>query len=206
MLHAGHIGALELRDSGGGNVRLRGTFPYGKLATLSDGGRNGGRPRKEKFAPDAFAYNVNNSDVDILFLAGHRFDRPLASRAAGTLELQDTDAALIMLATITPQVQETSWARDFLAAFSAGLVMGLSPGFRLPPQRTVPNAETVEEEDPSLGDALIRTVFAALLYEISAVTKPAYEDATIEARNWTPGQASPQSVTGAVQVARRWRA
>lgn len=186
MFWGAHDGSLELRKSGGGAVRLRGSVPYGKMTTLSDGGRNGGRPRKEQFAPRAFAYNVERDDIDIMFLSGHRYDKPLASRAAGTLSLRDTDAALLMEATITPEIQETSWARDFLAAFSAGLVLGLSPGFRLPPPRAVPDAEIITEEDPAKGDALIRTVTAALLWELSAVTKAQYEDARIEARNWTP--------------------
>lgn len=203
MLHGAHIGGLEVRKTGGGSVRLRGSFPYGSLATLSDGGRNGGRPRKEQFAPRAFAYNVEREDVDIMFLSGHRFDKPLASRKAGTLDLRDTDEALLMEATITPEIQETTWARDFLAAFGAGLVLGLSPGFRIPPQKTVPNAETVEEEDPAQGNALIRTISAALLWELSAVTKPAYDDAQISARNWKPEQ-----LAGAPDLARalnRWR-
>jgi len=184
MLWAGHSGGLEIRRKSGGGVSIAGRFPYNSLATLSDGGRNGGRPKKEQFAPGAFAYNVDKPDVDILFLSGHRFDKPLASRAAGTLNLTDTDAALIMEAEITPQIQETSWARDFLAAFDAGLVVGLSPGFRLPPQRTVSDAEKITQEDPKKGNAVIRTITAALLFELSAVTRAAYPEAQLAARSW----------------------
>ncbi|WP_370576484.1 HK97 family phage prohead protease [Paracoccus sp. MC1854] len=50
----------------------------------------------------------------------------------------------------------------------------------------MPDAEKVEEEDPSLGTAIIRTIFAALLYEMSVVTRPAYPETQSEARNWTP--------------------
>jgi len=206
MLEGAHLGGLEVRKTGGGSVRLRGSFPYGKLATISDGGRNGGRPRKEQFAPGAFSYAIEDDERDILFLSGHRFDKPLASRKAGTLQLEDTPEALIMEAEITPEVQRTSWALDFLAAFAAGLVIGLSPGFRLPPQDTVPDAELIEEEDESLGNALIRTVFAAILFELSAVTKPAYEEAQISARNWAPtagGVLTPRP--GLVHPASRWR-
>lgn len=203
MLWGGHLGGLEVRKTGGGAVRLRGSFPYGKTATLSDGGRNGGRPKKEMFAPRAFSYNVEREDVDILFLSGHRYDKPLASRAAGTLDLRDTDEALLIEATLTPEIQATTWAADFLNAFNAGLVMGLSPGFRLPPQGTVPDAEEVEEEDPSEGNAIIRTIKEALLFEVSAVTKPAYSEAQIEARNW---QVSQQVGRGQlVRHLRRWR-
>ncbi|MGO4843074.1 HK97 family phage prohead protease, partial [Rhizobiaceae sp. 2RAB30] len=72
--------------------------------------------------------------------------------------------------------------------FAAGLIVGLSPGFRIPPPAAVPteDAEKVEEEDPSEGRALIRTIFQALLFELSVVTAAAYLEAQVEARNWTP--------------------
>ncbi|MEQ8400698.1 MAG: HK97 family phage prohead protease [Roseitalea porphyridii] len=204
MLFAATGGDLELRRRAGGGFKLRGRFPYGKTATLSDGGRNGGRPRKERFAPKAFEYNVSRDDVNIHFLSGHRYDKPLASRKARTLELNDTDDALEFDATITPEIEQTTWGRDFLSAFAAGLVTGLSPGFRLPPQRTVPNAETVEDEDPSDGNAIIRTINAALLFELSAVTQPAYDEAQIEARNWKVSGV-PTGATSRVDHLRRWR-
>jgi HK97 family phage prohead protease len=186
LLWGAHDGGLELRRDGRGKgKRLRGRFPYGKRAVLSDGGKTG-RPRKEVIAPRAFAYRVDRPGEDIHFLVGHDYDRPLASRGADTLSLQDTAEALTFDALITVEMQETTWAADFLRSFAAGLILGLSPGFRIPPPRTVPDAETVEEEDPREGDALIRTIFAALLYELSAVTVPAYKDAGIEERNWIP--------------------
>lgn len=186
MLWGGHdSGALELRKRASGAMALRGRFPYGKAAVLSDGGRKG-RPRKEVIAPRAFAYRVNKPEEDIHLLVGHSYDRPLASKSAGTLSFTDTDEALIFDAELTPEVQRTTWAQDFLAAFAAGLIMGLSPGFRIPPERAVEEAERIEEEDPEEGMALIRTIFAALLYEISLVTRPAYPETQIEARNWTP--------------------
>jgi len=200
MLFGAQSGGLELRKTGGGSFRLRGSFPYNSLATLSDGGRNGGRPKKEQFAPGAFSYNLENN-TDILFLSGHRFDKPLASVAAGTLSLKDTEAALLMDAEITPQMRETSWTRDFLAAFDAGLVVGLSPGFRIPPQRTVANAEKITQEDPKKGNAVIRTINAALLFELSAVTRAAYPEAQISARSW----AVPERISGTLHM-QRWRA
>lgn len=189
MLWGSHSGGLELRKRASGAMALHGRFPYGKRAVLSDGGRTG-RPRKEVIAPRAFAYRVERPEEDIHFLVGHSYDRPLASRGAGTLNLTDTDDALLFEALISEEMQEVSYVRDFLAGLAAGLIMGLSPGFRIPPQRAVEDAETVEDEgyDPESGahNAIIRTVHQALLYEVSAVTRPAYEDAQIEERNWTP--------------------
>jgi HK97 family phage prohead protease len=209
MLWGGNNGGLELRRSGDGSTRLQGRFPYGKRAVLSDGGRTG-RPKKEVIAPRAFGYRVDKPDEDIHLLAGHSYDKPLASRGAGTLKLTDTDEALIFEAIIKPEMQEVSYVRDVLAAVSAGLIGGISPGFRIPPKRAVAEAEKVEDEEdaPEEGKhrAIIRTVMQALLYELSLVTRPAYPDTQIEARNWN-GPA-PTAVFGTYGVGaslKRWR-
>ncbi len=185
MIYGGaNPGGLELRAARDGSRRLTGRFPYGSLAVLSDGGKNG-RPKKEQFAPKAFAYRVDDPKADIHLLVGHDYDRPLASRGAGTFHLRDTDGALTFEATISPEMLEVGYVRDLLAQFAAGLIGGISPGFRIPPERTVPNAEQVTQEDPRQGTALIRTVLAALLYEISLVTVPAYKETEVEARDWS---------------------
>ncbi len=194
-------GSLEVRKDHSGRRRLRGSFPYGATATLSDGGRNGGRPRKERFKSKAFAYRVNRSEKEIHLLVGHDYDRPLASRLTGGLKLTDTAEALQFEAVIDPAIAETSYGRDVLAQVATGLAFGISPGFRIPPQRTVPDAlkdaesdeaeaERLDDEDPAEGIAIIRTISAALLYEISIVTRPAYKETTVQevrsARVWTP--------------------
>jgi HK97 family phage prohead protease len=187
MLWGSHSGGLELRRADGA-TRLRGRFPYGKRAVLSDGGRTG-RPKKEVIAPRALAYRIEDPKEDIHLLVGHSYDRPLASRGAGTLALKDADDALTFEATITPEMQEVSWVRDILASIAAGLIIGISPGFRIPPKRAVPEAEKVEDEghDPDNGmhNAIIRTILAALLYELSLVTRPAYPETQVEQRNWS---------------------
>lgn len=207
---------LEERAARSRKRRVKGRFPYNKRATLSDGGRTG-KPRKEVFAPRAFAYNVNRQEVDIRLLVGHDYGRPLASRGAGTLSLTDDDEALSFEAIITEELQEASWVRDFFAGFAAGLIRGLSPGFRIPPRRAVPNAERVDEEDPAEGFALIRTIFQALLFELSVVTAAAYQEAALEAeddegeesRSWTPTSGGvlvpPGHGTGVHRVMNRWR-
>ena len=201
MLIGANSGALELREASGGGARLRGRFPYGMRAVLSDGGRTG-RPRKEVIAPGAFAYRIDRPDEDIHFLVGHSYDRPLASRSAGSLEVHSDEEAVTFDAEISHEMAEVSFVRDFLGALAAGLIMGVSPGFRIPPKRTVPNAESVAEEDPSEGTAIIRTVHDALLYELSAVTRPAYPEAQIEARHW---ETSSHQQTH-VKHLKRWRA
>ncbi|MEM9899909.1 MAG: HK97 family phage prohead protease [Pseudomonadota bacterium] len=178
MEAAAHLGSLELRRSGGGDVRLRGRFPYGKRAVLGAGG-NGRRPKKEEFAPRAFSYAIEESR-EVHFLLGHSFDRPLASRKSGTLTLEDTDEALTFSALLTPEIQRASWVQDFLAGLAAGLIIGISPGFRIPPPEAVADAEETVEEDPAEGNALIRIIRAAVLFEISAVSRPAYDETELE--------------------------
>ena len=204
MLHGGPLGELELRRAGDGSVRLAGSFPYNRPAILSDGGRSGGRPQKEVIARGAFNYTINEPDIDIHFLAGHSFDKVLASKKSGTLTFRDTPGALLLTATITPAILRASYASDAIAQVEAGLATGLSPGFRLPPPAAVPaeQAEKVEEEDPKLGRAIIRTVLAAILVEMSLVTRPAYADATVEARNWKPTETPDAGVRRFL----RWRA
>ncbi|WP_080581810.1 HK97 family phage prohead protease [Sinorhizobium fredii] len=205
---------LEERAAKSRSRRLRGRFPYKKRAILSDGGRTG-RPRKEEFAPRAFAYNVEHEEVDIRLLVGHDFGKPLASRAAGTLELKDSDEALTFDATITEEMQGVSWYQDFIRAFDSRLIRGVSPGFRIPPERAVPKAEIIiQEEDEGPGSenrgAIIRMILAALLYELSLVTAPAYDEAEVEARNWNvtdSGLLVPEAPdAGLKRTLSRWRA
>jgi HK97 family phage prohead protease len=213
MLFGYHAGELEVRRAADGGAELRGAFPYGERAILSDGGRTG-RPQKEVIAPRAFAYRVERPDENIHLLVGHSYDQPLASKETGTLKLRDTDKALLFEATITPAIAATTHALDILALIRSGLAKGISPGFRIPPRRAVPAhlAEEIEEEpddgeldadgNPRRG-AIIRTVKQALLFELSVVTRPAYEKAQLEARDWTlasSGLAVPRP-----SALRRWR-
>lgn len=204
MLWGGSEGGLELRRAGDGSATLTGRFPYNKPAVLSDGGQTG-RPRKEVIASRAFGFRVADLTEDIHFLVGHDYGKPLASRAAGTLKLTDGDDALNFSAILTPEIQRTTWGADFLAAMAAGLIGGISPGFRIPPKRAVAEAEKVEDEDPKLGTAIIRTVLAALLYELSAVTRPAYPETQIEARSWKPEyRITDESNAGLARLLHRW--
>lgn len=211
MLWAGHAGGLEIRKRSSGALALSGRFPYGKPAVLSDGGRNG-RPRKEVIAPRAFDYRIktpseHGGKKDIHLLVGHDYGKPLASVRSDTLEIASTAEAVTFTAEIAEDMQDVSYVRDALAAISAGLAVGISPGFRLPPKRRVAEPEKVEDEgsDPENGafNAIIRTVTAALLYELSIVTRPAYPDTQLEARNWTPGRDHPSA--GLHRTLSHWR-
>jgi len=201
------LGELELRQGGGGKRRIVGRFPYGSLATLSDGGRSG-RPRKESFGPRAFSWRVEQPGEEIHLLAGHSYDAPLASKNNGTLHLRDSNEALVFEADIAPELERAPYFENLLAKLLAGLVKGLSPGFRLPPERVIRRelAEKFEEEeiDPAKGQhgAIIRRIFSALLYELSLVAVPAYAESEVAARH---GLIVPQRPAPMAHL-RRWRA
>lgn len=182
MLWGGHAGSLELRSDGGA-TRLMARFPYGRETEIAAG-------RHEVIASRAFRDRIDAGE-DIHLLAGHDFNRPLASRAAGNLKLTDGDDALVIEAEIDGG---TTWARDFLAANAAGLIRGLSPGFRVRP-----GGERIERR----ASGVLRTIASADLFELSAVTRPAYPDAQIEARDWQPvGDIAARLVA---QHLKRWR-
>lgn len=169
--------ALELRSAGKSPV-IRGLFPYGALAVMSDRGA----VRKERFARGAFRFALNDEpDREINMLVGHSFDKPLASRQNGSLVLRDSDDALTFEATIEPDLLDVTHVRDALAMLAAGLVKGISPGFRVPPKDVVPDAERLDPE-PGNKAVLIRTLLAVVLYELSLVTRPAYPDSQAELR------------------------
>ncbi len=180
---------LELRRQSNGGARLKGRFPYNSTAVLSDGGRSG-RPKKERFKSRAFRYRIETPSEhdgrpkDIHLLSGHDYGKPLASVRSGTLNLNDADDALTFDAYITPEIADTQHGGDTLALIMAGLAVGISPGFRMPPQRRVPEPEIIEDEgfNEQAGEfnAVIRTVVDALLYELSIVTRPAFAQSSIE--------------------------
>jgi len=178
MLYAAPV-TFEVRQEGGA-THLRGAFPYNSETTLGDG-------RRERFSPGAFKVGRN-----VFLLADHNPNMPLASTEAGSLTLRDADDALHIEARVAAT---TSWARDTLAALADGLKKGLSPGFRV---------QTGGDIVTRSAEGLLRTVTAADLFEISLVTRPAYDAAQIAARSWQLAiNESPDA--GLLRTLNRWR-
>jgi HK97 family phage prohead protease len=193
MLWGGSIGGLDVRTSADGSTVLQGRFPY-SVSTVLQGGRD---RRREVFEARAFGASLADGG-DIHLLVHHDFDKPLASRASGSLTIEDTDTALIFEARIAPEMRSVSHVQDFLGTLAAGLVGGISPGFR------VPKGGDLVKRD---GEGLMRVVRSADLVEISAVTKPAYPAAQIEARSWDiPKHDVENAKSGLHRTLNRWRA
>ena len=184
-------GELEIRARGG-RRRLRGRFPYRSTATIADRGAI----RKERFEPRAFRFAVEADDREIHLLRGHSFDQPLASKRGGTLILDDTDDALAFEATLPDAGDMPSYMADAVRMIGAGLMVGVSPGFRVPPPEAVQDAETLEPEAGNPG-VQVRVIREAVLTELSIVTRPAYPETAVATRAAAPGADA--------ATVRRWR-
>ena len=172
-------GDLEIRQVGGVS-RIVGAFPYNTLATVSDRGS----VRKESIASRAFSFAINDPERRIDFLVGHDFGKPIASRAAGTLDIEDTADAVNFAATLPSAELSPSWILDAEKAIANRTMTGLSPGFRVPPRSVVPGAEELVPEPGNPG-VQIRRINEAVLRELSVVTSGAYFDAAVELRDDT---------------------
>ena len=187
---------LELRARG---RSLSGTFPYNSLATRSDRGT----VRKERFGARAFGYAIDEGR-EINLLDGHDLAKPLASRKAGTLELTDGDDALRFVATLPEPEDQPTYMVDFVKRYRAGLVDGISPGFRVPPRGVVPDAEELVPE-PGNPAVKIRHIRQAVLFELSLVTRAAYPDTELDLRADAQPELDPQPVReGSGRLWRPW--
>ena len=200
-------GELELRASG---RRLAGRFPYSqksgdRQATVM----NRGRVRKERIGPDAFGWQirefaklqdelastitsaVDEARVQILrqelerrnihVLAGHSYDRPMGDMLRSGARVTSTREALEFEVELPPDGDQPGYMRDAIAMIRAGLIGGISPGFRVPPRSVVPDGERLE---PEIGNAAIqvRVIENAVLSELSIVTRPAYTETDVDVR------------------------
>ena len=200
-------GELELRQSG---RRLAGRFPYSqksgdRMATVM----NRGRVRKERIAPDAFGWQirefeklqgelsqaigdaVDEARVQVLrqeierrnihVLAGHSYDRPMGDMLRSGARVQSTREAVEFEIELPDESNQPSYMRDAVAMVRAGLIGGISPGFRVPPRAVVPNGERLEPE-PGNPAVQVRVIENAVLSELSIVTRPAYSETDIDVR------------------------
>ena len=74
-----------------------------------------------------------------------------------------------------------SYMVDTVRMVESGLAGGVSPGFRVPLASVVKGAETFEAEPGNPG-VQVRVINAAVLHELSIVTRPAYSETAIDAR------------------------
>lgn len=119
----------------------------------------------ERVAPGAFSDAIRTCDVRALF--NHDANFVIGRNKSGTLTLDEDTRGLVWRA----QPPATSWARDLAVSIDRGDISGCSFSF-------VP----IEEEWDYSGDMPMRTLMRVDLYDVSAVTYPAYDDTSVAMR------------------------
>ena len=125
---------------------------------------------QETVLPGAFAATIKRGD-DVRALFNHDANFPLARVANGTLRLSEDSRGLKWEADLP----DTSVARDLVANIEAGVISQCSYAFRATQQDW--------DEQPDLP---LRTVIAADLFDVSAVTVPATDSTTIKVKRSAP--------------------
>ena len=116
---------------------------------------------------------------------GRDYDKPLASKQAGTLNLIDTPEGLEFAVDELP---DTSYVSDFRAGLSSGaFVAGVAALYAIPPLAVVPGA-TELIPDPDNPDVDIEVVNQAVLTALAVVTRPP---------RGNPGEVSERAAEGA---------
>ena len=160
----------EVRQSGRG---LGGRFSYNTPTVL----RSRGRKRKQTVRPGAFRFAIQDETREINLLLGRDYDKPLASKQAGTLNLIDTPEGLEFAVDALPDTSLMS--RDFRAGLSSGaFVAGVAALYAIPPLAVVPGAtETIPDVDNP--DVRCRGSPRSAILTALAVTLPARHAATL---------------------------
>jgi HK97 family phage prohead protease len=133
---------------------------------------------REKIMPGAFA-DCLKTDPDVRALINHNADLVLGRTKAGTLRLTEDDNGL----HFDCDTPDTQAARDLLTSIKRGDVDQCSFGFFVRKQKWS------EEEDERGDPMIVRELHAVELFDVSAVTFPAYTQTSVDLRNlWPDGR------------------
>jgi Escherichia/Staphylococcus phage prohead protease len=163
---------LQIRAEGNGtDTPLRLTGYAAKYHTKSNdlGGF------RETILPGAFKKAVSNNGPngdDVRMLKNHDPHYVLGRTKSGTLQLRSDVVGL----HFECDLPDTQYARDLHTSVSRGDMSGCSFAFKVDPDG---DEWTGDEEDNSLQLRKLRSVS---LFDVSAVTYPAYEDTQVSAR------------------------
>jgi len=153
-------------DTGDGSLKIGGyAAQFNKEAT--------GLSFREVIAPGAFSRSLQSGEPVYLLVNHDTNGIPLASTASGTLNLSEDEVGLRMEANLDPANPK---AQELYSAISRGDIAKMSFAF------------TVAPEGSSRSEGL-RTLTDLNLFEVSAVTWPAYNDTALGARSAEDAQA-----------------
>lgn len=123
----------------------------------------------EEIASGAFAKTLREGDAR--FLVDHDTSLLVARVSAGDLRLAEDKVGL---ATEADLDTELSYVRDLVRNLEKRRITGMSFGFRVVKDDWT--TETVSTSDGQAAEVEIRTIREVELFEVSAVTFPAYEE------------------------------
>jgi uncharacterized protein len=123
----------------------------------------------EELADGTFSKTLKEGDAR--FLVDHDTSLLVARISAGDLRLSEDDDGL---ATEADLDQEVSYVRDLTRNVEKRRITGMSFGFRVVKDDW--KTEEVETSDGQSAEVEVRTIREVELFEVSAVTFPAYEE------------------------------
>lgn len=123
----------------------------------------------EEIAPGTFTKTLQEGDAR--FLVDHDTSLLMARVSADDLRLAEDKIGLAVEADLDT---ELSYVRDFVRNLEKRRITGMSFGFRVVKDDW--DVETVETSDGQTAEIEIRTIREVELFEVSAVTFPAYEE------------------------------
>ena len=148
---------VEVRETDGGGLRFTGHAAVFNSPT--DLG-----PFREQVAPGAFKATIRPERSDVRFLYNHEPDSVMARTTNGTLHLREDAIGLLAEADLDPSDVDV---QRLVPKLRSGNVSQMSFGFRV--------VKDEWEEDGDDGREL-RTLKEVQLFDVSAVTFPAYDD------------------------------
>jgi len=157
---------IRAMDTGTGELRIGGyAAQFNKEAT--------GLSFREVIAPGAFKRTLQSGEPVYLLVNHDTNGIPLASTSGGTLNLSEDEIGLRMEADLDPANPK---AQELFSAISRGDIAKMSFAFTV-----APNGSTREEG--------LRTLEDVNLFEVSAVTWPAYNDTALGLRTLEDNEA-----------------
>lgn len=164
------ITVAELRAKGGDKPGIE-----GYAAVFNKRSENLGWFREE-IMPGAFSRALKE-DQDVRALVNHNPDKIIGRTKSGTLQLTE-DAKGLRFSCDLPDTQD---ARDLLESIKRGDIDQCSFGFAVRKQTWI------DEKDPATGQmSSVRQLNDVDLFDVSAVTYPAYPQTSVDVRSLFP--------------------
>lgn len=123
----------------------------------------------EEVARGAFTKTLKEGDAR--FLVDHDTALLVARVSAGDLRLKEDNVGLAVEAELDT---ELSYVKDLVRNLERGRLDGMSFGFRVIRDEWI--TESVETSDGQQAEVEVRTILEVELFEVSAVTFPAYDE------------------------------